>query len=181
MICFSMNGAHIQCVYLKIRKHGHGVLEICRKRAARSCPQMKESGTSKLKMHDGLAYTLDMHTPGLHRKRFILFACFAPLFLYRNVCTLKGLGPVVEWIGCISCKVSMEQSRLEPVRPSCQSFSDAQYIQNFSIATELHFFLFFYIFLCAETALTTLNNVRHFSCPKSNLYILDKVCRNNAK
>ena len=140
MICFSMNGAHIQCVYLKIRKHGHGVLEICRKRAARSCPQMKESGTSKLKMHDGLAYTLDMHTPGLHRKRFILFACFAPLFLYRNVCTLKGLGPVVEWIGCISCKVSMEQSRLEPVRPSCQSFSDAQYIQNFSIATELHLF-----------------------------------------
>ena len=96
-----MNGAHIQCVYLKIRKHGHGVLEICRKRAARYCPQMKESGTSKLKMHDGLAYTLDMHTPGLHRKRYILFACFAPLFLYRNVCTLKGLGPVVEWIGCI--------------------------------------------------------------------------------
>ena len=74
MICFSMNGAHIQCVYLKIRKHGHGVLEICRKRAARSCPQMKESGTSKLNVHDGLAYTLDVHTPGLHRKK-IYFIC----------------------------------------------------------------------------------------------------------
>ena len=44
---------------------------------------------------------LDKHTPGLHSKRFILFVCFAPLFLYRNVCTLKGLGPMVEWIGCI--------------------------------------------------------------------------------
>ena len=74
MISFFMNGAHIQCVYLKIRKHGHGILEICGKRAARSCPQMKESGTSKLNVHDGLAYTLDVHTPGLHRKK-IYFIC----------------------------------------------------------------------------------------------------------
>jgi len=66
--------AHTMCVLEDTKTWSWRVLEICRKRAARSCPQMKESGTSKLKMHDGLAYTLDVHTPGLHRKK-IYFIC----------------------------------------------------------------------------------------------------------
>lgn len=98
----------------------------------------------------------------------IYFICSAALFLYWNVCALKGFGPVMDWI-YISCKVSMEQSRLELVRPSCQSCSDVQYIQNFSLVTEFRpfsFFLFFsfplfwgVLFVCWN-ALMMLNNAQ---------------------
>jgi len=64
----------------------------------------------------------------------------------------------------ILCTVSMEQSRLELVRLSCQSCSDVQYmyIQNFSLVTELRpcSFLLFWFFLCDETTLIILNDVQ---------------------
>lgn len=50
---------------------------------------MKESGTSKLKVQDGLAYALDMHTPGLHHIAKIYFSCSAPpLFSFTEMFAL---------------------------------------------------------------------------------------------
>ena len=135
MISFFMNGAHIQCVYLKIRKHGHGVLEICRKRAARSCPQMKESGTSKLNVHDGLAYTLDVHTPGLHRKKiyFICLLCTPfPLQKCLHFERFRTNGGV-DWMYHVNPSLMLNISKTLASQQNCISF-----LHHFCITTEMH-------------------------------------------
>ena len=156
-------------MYLKIR-----IEKLCRfryaekKRLVCSCPQMKESGTSRLQMHDGLAYTLAICIPGLHRKGLLFYLLCTPLFPLQKCLHFEIMFWTSEWwIGYvyISCAVSMEQSRLELVRPSCQSCSDVQfniYIQNFSLVTELRpcSFLLFWFFLCDETTLIILNDVQ---------------------
>ena len=118
-----MNGAHIQCVYLKIRKHGHGVLEICRKRAARSRPQMKESGTSKLNVHDGLAYTLDVHTPGLHRKKiyFICLLC-TPFPLQKCLHFERFRTSGVDWMYHVNPSLMLNISKTLASQQNCISF-----------------------------------------------------------
>ena len=69
--------AHTMCVLEDTKTWTWGFRDMP-KTSGPFASQMKESGTSKLNVHDGLAYTLDMHTPGLHSKRFILFVCLHP-------------------------------------------------------------------------------------------------------